>query len=630
MPQITLNIYMAIKSLIIKNRRLFVSLFYLLQAAIANYLAFVLKFESLLFSDYLSQMVSYLPLILLIRFILYLSAGLYRDLWRYASVSDLIKIAWSATAGSIVFVILVRYVALDTAYPRSIYILDWLLFIIISGGIRLFIRILREYLNSEPSGKKTLIIGAGDGGEMIVRDMKNNPTYAYKPIGFIDTDPYKIGHSIHGIPILGSNRMAGEIIKKYKPEEILIAIPSAGHKTIRDIYETYKPFNIPIKTLPKLSDVLDGKVSVSHIRLLSLEDLLQREPIRTNIEHVREYIEGKSVMVTGAGGSIGSELCRQIIEYGPSRLVMLDRYENTLHEVDLELRRKKPRALIYTLVGDVQDTKRLEHVFGEHKPQIIFHAAAHKHVPLMEHSPIEAVKNNIFGTKNLIDASIRHGSESFVLISTDKAVNPTSIMGATKRIAEFIALGINGSSGVKFTVVRFGNVLGSNGSVIHLFKEQIKAGGPVTVTHPQMKRFFMLIPEASQLVLTASAVGRGGEIFVLDMGEQIKILDLAENMIRLSGFVPHADIKIEFIGIRPGEKLHEELFDETEEIRKTPYDKLNMAVPNSMPSASDIDLYLNAFGHVVDDNCHDCLVPTLKLAIPSFRTSITDAPIPNR
>jgi len=436
--------------------------------------------------------------------------------------------------------------------------------------------------------------------------------------------------------------MMPEIIKKNEPDEIMIS-SSDTQKPIGEIYEICKPFNIPIKKLPGINDLLDNNVfvaakigqhlidahlvtqaqiqealslqkkeggrlgsklvklgyiteeelnaflnkqlGVSHMKPISLEDLLQREPVNTDITSVRKFIENKSVMVTGAGGSIGSELCRQIIRYNPSLLLLLDRSENSLYEIDFELRAEQHESEIITVIGDIQDSSYLEYIFSSNKPQIIFHAAAYKHVPLMEHNPIEAIKNNIFGTKNLIDVASRHGAENFVMISTDKAVNPTSIMGATKRIAEFLTVNMNSACKTKFTTVRFGNVLGSSGSVLQVFKDQLTKGGPLTITHPEIKRFFMLTEEAVHLVLIASASGKGGEIFVLDMGDSIKITDLAENFIRLSGFIPHKEIKIVFTGLRPGEKLYEELFDKTEKVVPSFHKKIMIAVPegNSIP-----------------------------------------------
>lgn len=681
------EIFEAIQNQIVKYRRLVVILILLMQAVLANYLAFIIRFDFALPTVYLDKFLSYLPILLLIRLVFSLHFGLHKGLWRYASISDLIKIVNSATLGCIIFFLTITYLIGDTTYPRSIYIIDWLLFIIIYGGARLLIRVFKEYMFLEPLRKRILIIGAGDAGEVIAREMKNNHECAYEPIGFIDDDNHNKGFTIHGVPILGPSNMIPEIIEKHKPDEILISVSNDTQKTIREIYEICKPFNIPIKKLPGINDLLDGNVSVaaklgqrlidanlvteeqiqdalalqekeggrlgsklvklghiteekmisflskqygiSHMKPISLEDLLQREPVNADITCVRDFIEGKSVMVTGAGGSIGSELCRQIIKYNPSNLILLDRYENSLYELDLSLRNEQNGSSISTIIGDIQDTLNLEHIFSKHKPQIIFHAAAYKHVPLMETSPIEAVKNNIFGTKNLIDTASQHSVESFVMISTDKAVNPTNVMGATKRFAEFLTINMNSVSKTKFSTVRFGNVLGSNGSVIPIFKEQLKKGGPLTVTHPEIKRFFMLIPEAAHLVLIAAASGNGGELFVLDMGDPIKIIDFAENFIRLSGFIPYKEIKIEFTGLRPGEKLYEELFDKSEKIIPTSHKKIMIAVPE-VPSMTDIansfsDLELAVQMYSIDD-----VIPIIQKIVPNFKNQTSERTVENR
>jgi FlaA1/EpsC-like NDP-sugar epimerase len=464
---------------------------------------------------------------------------------------------------------------------------------------------------------------------------------------------------------------------------------SSNNKAIGEVFELSKPFNIPIKKLPELNDILSGNISesvkigqrlfaanlvtqdqirealalqktkggrlgsrlvklgyiteeklvsflikyngISSMKPISLEDLLQREPVSTNIETVKNFIEGKSVLVTGAGGSIGSELCRQIVKYNPFKLILFDRYENGLYEIDNELRRTgdwnsgQLESNITSVIGDILDTFTLEYVFSKYKPHIVFHAAAHKHVPLMEDNPIQAVKNNIFGSKNVIDVATRHDAESFVMISTDKAVNPTSIMGATKRVAEFLTISMNSSSLTKFTTVRFGNVLGSNGSVVTIFKGLLKLGGPLTVTHPEMKRYFMLIPEAVQLVLTAAAAGKGGEIFVLDMGKQIKIVDLAENLIRLSGFIPYKEIKIKFTGLRPGEKLYEELFDESENVIPTSREKLRIAVPTP-PSKEDLNEIISKLKCIVRNNCADEVIPTIQKIVHNFKSTYIPVP----
>ena len=640
MNQFTPNFYKAIRGFIVKNRRIMVTAIHLALVVLANYSAFLLRFDGILPYEQFRNFVVALPIVLVIRLAFYLQGGLYKDLWRYSSISDLIKIIKSVTFGSIAFILLARFVLGYVHYPRSIYILDWLLLILFTGGSRLLLRVFREYLGTESLGKKrTLIIGAGDAGEMIVRDMKNNPKFFYEPIGFIDDDPYKKGLSIHGIPIFGPRTMLKEVLEKQSPEEVLVAIPSVGSRIMKEIYEDCKGRQIPIKTLPAMSDIMDGIVTVSQIKPLALEDLLQREQVTTDIPAVKEYIIGKSVLVTGAGGSIGSELCRQIFAYGPSSLILFDRYENGLFDIDMELqtilKRKEagkksglvsapltPQSpQVITVVGDMRDSNTLEDLFGRYKPQLVFHAAAHKHVPLMEHNPLEAVRNNIFGTRNLLESAARHKVERFVMISTDKAVNTTNVMGATKRVAEFMTMNMGSISPSLFTIVRFGNVLGSNGSVVRTFREQIKKGGPLTVTHPEIKRFFMLIPEAVQLVLISGTSGNDGNIFVLDMGEQIKITDLAENLISLSGFIPHQDIRIEFTGLRPGEKLYEELFDESERIVPAFHEKLRAAISSAVPSAAELQKHISTLEEIVSRNAADEVIPALQKVVPNFRRS---------
>lgn len=670
------HIYSKIRVYIIEYRQALLALVFLLQAALANYLAFLLRLDAVLPKEHFNRFILYLPLLLSIRLAFYFASGLHRGLWRYASISDMIKIVNSATLGSAFFLFLVRYAVGDQLYPRSIFVLDWLLLMIISGMTRLLLRVFREYILFDPLRKKILIVGAGDSGEMVVREMKNSPESAYEPIGFIDDDEQKKGLTIHGVTILGGIDTLSDVIRKKGPDEILIAISTDAQRIIRKVYEICKPFNVPIKKLPALTDLLEGNVSVgvklgqrlveanlatedqvrealalqkkeggrlgsklvklgciseekfiqflnrqygiAHMKPISLVDLLQRDPIMTDITAVKGLICGKTVMVTGAGGSIGSELCRQIIKYKPANLLLFDRYENSTFSVDLELRSMKHETNLSTVIGDIQDATYLEYIFSSHKPQIIFHAAAYKHVPLMEHNPIEAIKNNVFGTKNLIDLASSHNAERFVLISTDKAVNPTSIMGATKRIAEFLTVKKSSCCETKFSTVRFGNVLGTNGSVVPIFKEQLRNGGPVTVTHPDIKRFFMLIPEAVQLVLIAASAGRGGEIFVLDMGSPIKIIDLAENFIRLSGFIPHKEIKIEFTGLRPGEKLYEDLFDESERMLPTSHDKLMIAVPE-IPSTSALSSHLAELENIVLNCSAKDVVPAIQNIVPSFK-----------
>ncbi|MCP5005011.1 MAG: polysaccharide biosynthesis protein [Planctomycetes bacterium] len=662
-----------------KNRRIVVTVIHLLQVVLVNYLAFLLRFETVLSTEYLSQLLYSLPVLLIVRLALYLQAGLYKDIWRYSSISDMISIIRTTAIGSIIFFIINRYFMWNSQYPLSVYALEWVLLLSVSCGTRLLIRIsFKRYRSFHTLARRILIVGT-IAGEAIVRDMKNNPTSSYIPIGFMDEDPYKKGLEIHGVPIFGQISILSSVIRKQKPDEILISMAFTDNNVIKSIYDQCKPFNLPIKKLPGINDILVGNISVesrlgqrlieanmvtenqvqealslqkieggmlgsilvksgyikeeelfsyltaqdgiSRMKPISLEDLIQREQVRSDIKSVREFIQGKSVLVTGAGGSIGSELCRQLIKYNPSNLVLFERYENSLFQIDHELNRfeaKRVKKNFTPAIGDMLDTTNLEYVFSTHMPQIIFHAAAHKHVPLLEQNPLEAVKNNVFGTKNVIEAAVKYNAESFVLISSDKAVNPTSTMGATKRIAEFLTIAMNAFSKTKFSTVRFGNVLGSNGSVIKIFEEQLKRGGPLTITHPEIKRFFMLIPEAIQLVLMAAALKKGGEILVLDMGEQIKIVELAENLIRLSGFIPHKEIKMEFTGLRPGEKLYEELFDKSETVVSTMHEKFWLTTPDT-PSLGEFNNHIAELERIVRTNAIGEVTAAIKDIVPSFQ-----------
>ncbi len=685
------NILKAINGFVVRRRYVFVALIHLIQATLANYLAFVLRFETILLSGYLKQFLLYLPILLVIRLGFYYQSGLYKSHLRFSGVHDLIRIIQSVVLGGITFFIIIRYLIGDISFPISIYILDMLLLLVISGGSRLSLRIVYvKYISAKLPGKRMLIVGTSGICEKIVRDMKSYPRYGYNPIGFIDEDTRNKGLTIHGVPVFGAVNMIPEVISKHKPDEILVSMTSSSdNKVLSEVFELSKPFNIPIKKLPNLNDILnnndsdstkigqrlvaaglvtqdqirealalqktkggklglnlvglgyitEGKLvsflikynGISSMRSISLEDLLQREPVSSDIEVVKNFIEGKSILVTGAGGSIGSELCRQIAKYNPLNLILLDRYENGLYKIDSELKCIDDWSgeflvkNIATEIGDILDVSMLENLFSKHKPNIVFHAAAHKHVPLMEDNPIEAIRNNIFGSKNVIDAAARHNVENFVMVSTDKAVNPTSVMGATKRVTEYLTVNMNSCSSTKFTVVRFGNVLGSNGSVVPLFEDMLKNGGPLTITHPEMMRYFMLIPEAVQLVILAAAVGSGGETFVLDMGKQIKIVDLAENLIRLSGFIPYKEIKIKFIGLRPGEKLYEELFDESEKAISTSREKLRIA-STKCPSIEDINEVISKLKHCVMHNDVDQAIPILQKLVHNFKSSYTKIP----
>lgn len=540
---------------------------------LSNRLAFLLRFDGDLPHRANEAFWATLPWLVAIRSVTFIPAKLYEGLWRHTSIYDLRAIAGGVCASSLAFFLFTQSPLGPTMYPRSIFVIDALLVMFLLGGMRMARRLSAELSRRKPE-KRVLIFGAGDAGELIVRDMKHSKSNHYHPIGFIDDDPAKLGQSIHGVPVLGAREDLPRILKRYGPDEVLLALPGAGPAAVRAIIRSLEPFKIPIKTVPNMRDLLDGKTDISQIRSLAVEDLLARAPVGLDPDPVKRLIAGRRVLVTGAGGSIGSELCRQISKLQPASLVMFERYENSLHAIRLELEDASRAVGVRAVIGDVTDAVRVAEVFEQHQPEIVFHAAAHKHVPLMEENPCEAIKNNVRGTRLLADAAERYGVDRFIVISTDKAVNPTSVMGASKRLAELVVQAKAVGSGTSFAVVRFGNVLASNGSVIPRFIDQIKKGGPVTITHPEMRRFFMLIPEAVQLVLHAAGQAASGEIYVLEMGEQVKLLDMARDLIRLSGFVPEEEIPITFVGLRPGEKLYEELVGGGENVEPSAVEKI--------------------------------------------------------
>jgi FlaA1/EpsC-like NDP-sugar epimerase len=488
---------------------------------------------------------------------------LYQKAWEYASIGELMAITKAVTF-SIITTAIVQLAVFQDIYVRALMI-TWMIHVILIGGSRFVWRVFRDrYIKPNANKRRTLIIGAGAAGTMVARQLVNNPEAELKPIAFIDDDSNKQKLQFFNIPVMGTTRDIEDVVRALRIEHIIIAIPSLTKKELNRIFEQCAKTKAKTQIVPKLEDIVTGKVSVSQFRDVQVEDLLGREPVELDIESISSYIENKVILVTGAGGSIGSEICRQVCQFHPKKIVLLGHGENSIYQIDMELRNQyKDQIDIVPVIGDIQDRERMFEVMEEHKPDVVYHAAAHKHVPLMEYNPKEAVKNNIFGTKNVAEAADTFGVQTFVLISTDKAVNPTNVMGATKRFAEMIIQQLDKQSKTKFVAVRFGNVLGSRGSVIPLFKKQIQEGGPVTVTHPDMTRYFMTIPEASQLVIQAGALAKGGEIFVLDMGEPVKIVDLAKNLIKLSGYTVE-EIGIEFTGIRPGEKLFEELLNENE------------------------------------------------------------------
>ncbi len=519
--------------------------------------------------------------------------GMYKKKWRYASMEELLGIIVVVSL-SIVSAAAVQALAFGSIYERAL-VITWMLHILLIGGVRFAWRYYKTYgLTVNPKGKKakfvkndpdlktTLIVGAGSAGRMLARQMKGSAEVNTNLIGFVDDD-FTMHHlTIGGLPVLGSTEKIEEISKRYGINHIVIAMPSIERNRVKDIIQESQKVVKNVQTLPMIEDIALGNVSVNQIRDVSIEDLLGREPVELDIDSISSEINSKTVLVTGAGGSIGSEICRQLVKFSPGKLLLLGHGENSIYTIHMELSQLDIDTELVTVIADVQDRDRIFEVVNEYKPSYIYHAAAHKHVPLMEANPKEAVKNNVIGTKNIAEAADMVKVGNFVLISSDKAVNPTNVMGATKRVAEMVVQSLSRTSQTKFVAVRFGNVLGSRGSVIPLFKKQIAAGGPVTVTHPDMTRYFMTIPEASRLVMQAGALARGGEIFVLDMGEPVKIVDLAKNLISLSGF-REEEIGIRFAGIRPGEKMYEELLGEGEVHSKQVFPKIYIGKNNDVP-----------------------------------------------
>ncbi|MHC8523490.1 polysaccharide biosynthesis protein [Rossellomorea sp. H39__3] len=498
---------------------------------------------------------------------------LYQKAWEYASVGEMVAIIRAITL-SIVTTACMQILINHDVYVR-VMVVTWMLHILLIGGSRFSWRMYRDhYIKPKHEKKRALIIGAGSAGSMLVRQLVKNYDAELLPVGFVDDDPKKYKLQIYGVQVFGQTKDIPELVEKLQVDNIIIAIPSMSKHDIQTIYQECSKTSAKTQIMPMIEDIVSGKVSVNQFRDVQVEDLLGRDPVELDTQSISEKLTGKTILVTGAGGSIGSEICRQVSKFKPQKLILLGHGENSIYGIDMELRSKyKADIEIVPIIADIQDRNRIFEVMEMHAPDVIYHAAAHKHVPLMEYNPKEAVKNNVIGTKNVAEAADTFGVKIFVLVSSDKAVNPTNVMGSTKRIAEMIIQNLNKHSDTSFVAVRFGNVLGSRGSVIPLFKRQIQAGGPVTVTHPDMTRYFMTIPEASRLVLQAGALARGGEIFVLDMGEPVKIVDLAKNLIRLSGYSMD-EIGISYAGIRPGEKMYEELLGENEVHSKEIFPKI--------------------------------------------------------
>lgn len=570
----------------IKNQKmLMMMLIDLILVNMAYLTAFYFRYGYELLGEYFNEYKNYTFIILILYLFFFYTFKLYESLWFYASTDEFIYSICGCILADITSSILILITGFKL--PFSISILAGTFSVLYVIGFRIFLRIYIKYIkkidmnntHNMNGNKKVMVIGAGTAGAMIIKEMKLHKEMGLCPVAIIDDDQGKLGRSISGVKILGTRNEIKKIAIEKEIDIILISIPSLEKKNKRELIDICKETNCKLQIIPGIYELIDEKVTLNKIRDINYEDLLGREQVKLDFAGIREFINGKRIMITGGGGSIGSEICRQIARFNPNQVVLLDNYENGVYELQQEFKYNNIDMNIKCVIASIRDKKRLENIFRLYKPQIVFHAAAHKHVPLMEENPEESVKNNVFGTLNLAECADKYEVERFVMISTDKAVNPTNIMGATKRLCEMIIQSLDKKSNTQFVAVRFGNVLGSNGSVVPLFKKQIAKGGPVTVTHPEINRFFMTIPEAAQLVLQTSVFADGGEIFVLNMDEPIKIYDMACDLIRLSGFEPNVDINIEIIGLRPGEKLYEEVLTDEEGLNKTIHEKIFVGRP---------------------------------------------------
>lgn len=589
--------------------------------ALSALAAFLLRFDFILPPNQLKFLFYGLSIWVVVKAVVFFAAKLDRGLWRYVSLQDLIRVGVGNLAGSAIACVCILWLA-PAGFPRSIYVLDLMICFLGTIGLRVAVRMVLEAGKHRTilcSEKLTLIYGTGGAGTSLLREIQNNSRLPYRVLGFVDDRVDRHGLRLAGVPVLGGGNDLASIVNAHKVEMILIAISSASGSEMTRILELCNASGAEYKTIPGLGDVVEGKALAGQIREVAVEDLLGRRPVRLEEDQIRFTLEGKLVMVTGAAGSIGSELCRQIARFRPAGIVGFEIAESPLFEIDREMKALYPSIPFYPEIGSVQNRARLDDVLQQYHPSVIYHAAAYKHVPLMETHVFEAIENNVFGTYNVAVAAAEHGVEDFVMISSDKAVRPTNVMGASKRVSELVLLALqNGRT--KYVAVRFGNVLGSNGSVVPIFKKQISAGGPVTVTHPEMRRFFMTIPEACQLVLQANAIGKGGQICVLDMGEPVKIVDLARNLILLSGLRPDKDIKIEFSGMRPGEKLYEEINSLLEDTVPTEHEKVRIFVGTSMPE-KDAESWLDSLHEICLTRDTGRLVVALKEIVLDYSPS---------
>jgi FlaA1/EpsC-like NDP-sugar epimerase len=606
------------KVLLLKYRKILIVLAHVALAAGAYFLSFYIRFEFKIPAPYFKLFTCSLLYLVLLKVVIFYFFRLYEGLWRYVSIYDVSQILKANVMATLAFFLIIRFYHGFIGFPRSVFLVDFVLCVGFLFGIRFISRCLRERFLpvTDIKGTKVLIVGAGEAGIMTLRELKLN---AYCSIaGFVDDDIYKRHGRVSGLKVLGATDEITSIVEKHSIEEIIISIPSASGRVIRDIVSKCEKTKAKIKILPGLNKIISGHVSIKDIRDVNEEDLLDRKPVKIDEKDISLLIKAKAILVTGAGGSIGSELCKQIAKFQPRFLVLYDYNENNVFYLQQDLDKAFPELKYIVIIGDIKDIGLLKKTFSLYKPEVVFHAAAHKHVPLMEENPEAAVKNNIIGTRNFMYAAEHYKVKSFVMISTDKAVNPTSVMGASKRVAEMMIQSKAKRARTKFMAVRFGNVIGSSGSAVPTFKKQIRDRGPVTVTDPDVKRYFMTGEEAAQLVLQAGAIGKGGEIFMLDMGEQIKIVDLARNLITLSGLKPDIDIEIKFIGLRPGEKMYEEMFLDKEHDMATKNDKIYIAQPDSFDQAKlnrDIRT-LERLAVLMD---RDKILGKLKEMVPGYR-----------
>ncbi|MCM8797612.1 MAG: polysaccharide biosynthesis protein [Candidatus Omnitrophica bacterium] len=588
------------KAIIVKYRRPLIICVNLLLIFLSYYLSFMLRFEFLLSREYTLLFLKTLPLLLIVKFLVYYYFGLFHGLWRYVSVDDILQIIKANLVATAIFIIGDVFIYDFQNALRFIFINDFIICTAFIGGIRFLARIIREkYRNLIPIKErpKVLIVVAGEAGILLLKEYKNNPALG-EVVGFIDDDKVKQNSFIYGYKVLGDRNAIARVVDTYGVEEIVLAIPSATGEVIRGLINCCRLPSIKLKIVPSISKIINGQLQVK-IREVRPEDLLGRQSVTIDEDRIAEYLKNKKVLITGAAGSIGSELCRQVANFSPAEITLLDHNENNLYFLTIELKTKYKSLDIKVVIGDINDISLLKRIFSEYRPQVVFHAAAYKHVPLMEENPVAAIKNNTFGTRNIIYASHHYKVERFVLISTDKAVNPINIMGLSKRMAEILLQAKARRSKTKFMAVRFGNVLGSDGSVVPLFKKQIESGGPITITHPDATRYFMSIKEAVLLVLEAAAIGTGGEIFILDMGEQIKIVDLARDLVTLSGLELGKDIDLKCIGLRPGEKVKEEIMLDKERDKVTKHGKIyishsdNFDVITIRKQLKELERYVN-------------------------------------